>query len=60
MSIYLQEETKSCYKKANKRPLAEKQDGGSEDTVRHTNLALATGQDVTVVATYGAYTIKQC
>lgn len=55
--IYLQDETEACYTMANRRPLIQKQHGGTEYTVSHTNLALADGQDVTVVITSGAYAL---
>ncbi|XP_071328687.1 polycystin-1-like protein 2 [Trachinotus anak] len=61
------EETKSCYKDALKRPLIEKRNGGTKYTVqlKYLTLAESKGQDVTVVVTYGRdeplftkYTIK--
>lgn len=58
MLIYLQMETKSCYKDAERRPLERKQDGGTEYTVSHATLtqAKSKGQDVTVVIATGTYT----
>lgn len=59
MLTYLQDETKSCYKEARQRPLTRKQDGGTEYTVSQQSLELAKSkdQDVTVVVTFGAYTL---
>ncbi|KAM7380789.1 hypothetical protein PAMP_004062 [Pampus punctatissimus] len=60
-------ETISCYKKAGKRPLIEKQHGGTQYTVKQSSLALARskGQNVIVVITsadivpiYATYTIE--
>uniref|UniRef100_A0A3B4YES0 Polycystic kidney disease protein 1-like 2 n=1 Tax=Seriola lalandi dorsalis TaxID=1841481 RepID=A0A3B4YES0_SERLL len=49
------DETKSCYKNAGKRPLVQRQSGGTEYTVKYKHLLLAKlkGQSVTVVVTYG-------
>ncbi len=57
MLIYSQDETKSCYKKAKKRPLTRRQDGGNEYTVSQSSLALAksNNQDVTVVIIFGEH-----
>ncbi|XP_042283303.1 polycystic kidney disease protein 1-like 2 [Thunnus maccoyii] len=59
-------ETRSCYQRAKTRPLTEKQNGGTEYTVKRTTLALAKskGQNVIVVITsdvvpiYATYTIE--
>lgn len=57
MLIYLQAETKSCYKEAGKRPLIEKMNGGTEYTVKQKYLDVAKSNGVTVVVTSGEYTL---
>lgn len=55
--FFLQTETRSCYRESEKRPLTQRQHGGTEYTVSQHKLSLAEsqGQDVTVVVTTGAY-----
>ncbi|XP_028289475.1 polycystic kidney disease protein 1-like 2 [Parambassis ranga] len=48
-----EDETQSCYKEEKRRPLIQKQNGGTEYTVTYNYLALAKGQGLTVVITSG-------
>lgn len=56
--VFLQPETRSCYKRAGTRPLTKVQDGGREYSVNPDVLqrAKADGQNVKVYMMYGTYT----
>lgn len=58
LCVFLQPDTRSCYKKAGKRPLTKVQDGGREYSVNPDVLqrAKAEGQNVKVYMMYGTYT----
>lgn len=58
LCVFLQPETRNCYKKAGKRPLTKVQDGGREYSVNPDVLqrAKAEGQNVKVYVMYGTYT----
>lgn len=55
MLISLQEETRSCYVNAGKRPLKKVQDGGTQYTVSGDTIseAMEKGLDISVIIIYG-------
>lgn len=55
MLISLQEETRSCYVDAGKRPIKKVQDGGTQYTVSGDTIsrAMAKGLDISVLIIYG-------